>query len=626
MPTTTIETKAQPAATGAPANTAAQRLASESARLLATDLDRLNFGCGDHPLPGWVNIDGGDGAWYDAPARRDVVALDLFDALDVIPAGSASFVYSEHLFEHFTLQQGHALLAEWFRVLKPGGVVRIVTPDLAGEAKFLLRQVQPAPEETIDAHRRRWLGHRCPLRPGEQLTRAINLNYGMWLDGHKFLYDYETLEQSLRLAGFESIVRERYGHSRHDALRGIDRHDGAETGGEWLTSQALIVEATRPRGATATDGARLRDTLAAAGRPPAHAIVAPSGPQADPVKLRMIDAAAVHCAQNGWRRIALYGAGRHTPPIIRQPWKDRDVQVVAVLDDYPRTTSIRGVPVMTPDQLTAPIDAVVISSDAHEPAIYERAAAFFGPRNVSVVRIYDDPDRTASRLVAHWGVREADARWLMDNRFERHDATLPMLPAERTELHLRRYEFAADAGRLAGLRVLDAACGTGYGSKLLRTLGDAASVTGVDICPEATAYAARRHAAAGVRFVTAGALKTGLPDASVEAVVTFETVEHIRESESLVDEFARVLAPGGLLIISTPNDTGLTEHHVHSFTRGSLQRLLHRRFHQLDWFGQHADAPVCGLPAAGIAPIDHFPPETKPDFLIAVARLAPRGA
>src|SRR5690606_9594696 len=75
MTSSTVEAKAAPAAVNeAPAD----HLARECQRLLATDLDKLNFGCGDHPLPGWVNIDGGDGAWYTAPARRDVIALDLF--------------------------------------------------------------------------------------------------------------------------------------------------------------------------------------------------------------------------------------------------------------------------------------------------------------------------------------------------------------------------------------------------------------------------------------------------------------------------------------------------------------------------------------------------------------------
>ncbi len=619
--TTTVKTKARPVrdATGP---TDSDRVARECERLLATDLDKLNFGCGDHPLPGWVNIDGGDGAWHAAPTRPEVIVLDLFDALNVIPDNVASFISSEHLFEHFSLQQGHALLAEWFRVLKPGGVVRIVTPDLEAEARFLLRQSQPAPEEVIDAHRRRWLASRCPLRPGEKLTRAIGLNYAMWLDGHKFLYDFETLSQSLRLAGFDAVIRERYGHSSHEALRGIDHHDGAETGGEWLTSQALIVEATKPVGKPEprrNTGAPA--ALHAPARPPVHAVPAPGATTPpDPVKLRMIAAAAARCAENNWRRVALYGAGRHTPPIIRQPWKDHDVHIVAVLDDHPRTATIRGVPVMAPEQLTAPVDAVVVSSDAHEQAIYESATAFFAPRGIPVLRIYDDPERIAERLVSHWGLTETDARWLMDNRYERHDASLPMLPAERTELHLRRYEFATEGDRLAGKRVLDAACGTGYGSRLLRTLGGAADVTGVDICPEATAYATRRHGAPGVRFITASALETGLPAASIDAIVSFETVEHIVESEALIDEFARVLTPGGLLVISTPNNTGLTKYHVHSFTRGSLQRLLHRRFHELQWFGQRSDAPICGPAAAGIAPLEHFASDAEPNYLIAVGR------
>jgi SAM-dependent methyltransferase len=222
--------------------------AGELERFIAADHAKLNFGCGDEALPGWTNIDGGDGTWYDAPPDERVFALDVFRALAVLPDRCVDVIASEHFFEHFSLDDGHRLLAEWFRVLRPGGVLRITCPDLQREAKLFLGEIQPAPRDVIEQHRRRWLGDRYVLKPGERLTRAIVLNYGMWLDGHRFVYDLPTLRQSMTLAGFENITRCRFGESAHDTLRGIDRHDGGDTGRSWIPSMALVVEATRPAG------------------------------------------------------------------------------------------------------------------------------------------------------------------------------------------------------------------------------------------------------------------------------------------------------------------------------------------------------------------------------------------
>jgi predicted SAM-dependent methyltransferase len=401
----------------------ASRRRRETARLLEAlraGADRLNFGCGPHPLPttpaggggigagsfeagsiggGWINIDNGDGEWYDAPDHPDVIALDLFEALAALPDACASAVYSEHVFEHFTLQQGHEILRGWFRVLKPRGVVRIVCPDLESEARLYLRQIAPAPDHVIDAHRRRWLDGRLPLQQGESLTRAMVLNASMRLDGHKFIYDFETLAQSLRLAGFVSVERRRFGESPHAALNGIDRHDGGDTGRSWVPAVALVVEATRPEGEaprtpeppreppgqpSALDRARaeadaLRQRVQALESAQLH------------LRRRLVELVADRCAASGYRRIALYGAGRHTPPIIREPWATRGIEVVAVLDDQPRQPDIAGVPVLPPGAAPAGLDAVVVSSDVHEQAIVERARATLDPR-IPVLRIYGSAD------------------------------------------------------------------------------------------------------------------------------------------------------------------------------------------------------------------------------------------
>jgi ubiquinone/menaquinone biosynthesis C-methylase UbiE len=632
MTTITVPTS-RPAAP----STQALRREREIARLLAGPLDRLNFGCGDHPLPGWTNIDGGDGSWYAAPGHPDVIALDLFDTLGALPDACASFITSEHLFEHFTLQDGHAILREWARVLRPGGVLRIVTPDLEAESRLYLRQIAPAPDDVIDRHRLRWLHGRCELQPGEALTRAIVLNHAMWLDGHRFIYDFETLAQSLRLAGFDAVVREAFGTSRHAPLAGIDRHDGGPTGRTWVPAVALVVEAARPASPAVvqapprtrghTPGPAARAPVAPA---PDHAAARADelAARSEALKRRLIQSVAARCDAAGWRRIALYGAGRHTAPIVRQPWRWHDVSVACVLDDAPKATHLGGVPILRPADAPTDLDAVVVSSDAHEDAIYARARAVFGPRGVPVLRIYgadalarEEPAASVARLVTRWGLNEADARWLVENRDERHDATLPMLPPERTEMHLRRYELADRFA--ASARVLDLACGTGYGSRFLLDQGGAASVLGLDIDERAVDYARRRFAtpatAGRLAYRTGSATHTGLPDASVGLVASFETIEHVPDAAAALAEFHRVLAPGGVLVLSTPNDAGPTPHHAHSFTPETLRTLVEARFGPAEWIGQRAgDSPLTDSLPPGMFPLT--PDAPRPDILIAIAR------
>ncbi len=167
------------------------------------------------------------------------------------------------------------------------------------------------------------------------------------------------------------------------------------------------------------------------------------------------------------------------------------------------------------------------------------------------------------------------------------------VPGARGEIwmeHWHRYHFAASLA--AGKRVVDAACGEGYGSALLARA--AASVTGADISAAAIAHA--RDAYAGMShlaFVEAPCTKLPLPDASADLFVSFETVEHIAEQEDFLDEVARVLAPEGLLLLSCPNKAeysdrrGFTnEFHVKELYREALEALVARRFPHRRWFGQ----------------------------------------
>jgi SAM-dependent methyltransferase len=161
--------------------------------------------------------------------------------------------------------------------------------------------------------------------------------------------------------------------------------------------------------------------------------------------------------------------------------------------------------------------------------------------------------------------------------------------------HWHRYAFARQFA--AGKRVLDAACGEGYGSALLGTV--ATSVVGVDIDPSATAHAGERYGDGDrIRFLTGSCSDLPLADASVDAVISFETIEHLNAADQpkMLAEFARVLTPEGLLVISSPNKelysdarSYVNEFHLHELYRDGLAALLAASFPAQSWYHQRVN-------------------------------------
>ncbi len=174
---------------------------------------------------------------------------------------------------------------------------------------------------------------------------------------------------------------------------------------------------------------------------------------------------------------------------------------------------------------------------------------------------------------------------------------VPGVPGEIELEHVHRYALAQ--ALVAGRRVLDCACGEGYGSALLAKT--AASVAGVDIDGPTLAHARATYAALqNVAFHQASAAALPFADASFDAIASFETIEHLPAElqPRMLAEFARVLAPGGLLILSAPNRVEYSEKrgyanefHLHEHDRADLDALMAphfaaRRFHhQRVWFG-----------------------------------------
>jgi SAM-dependent methyltransferase len=116
--------------------------------------------------------------------------------------------------------------------------------------------------------------------------------------------------------------------------------------------------------------------------------------------------------------------------------------------------------------------------------------------------------------------------------------------------HQERYKFFAAGCK--NLRVLDVACGVGYGSQLLALHG-ATSVTGVDISLDAIECARTRFTHPNVQFIEMDVGSLATLNREFDAVLSFETIEYLIAPESLIREVRDVLTPGGLFVCSTPN-------------------------------------------------------------------------
>jgi 2-polyprenyl-3-methyl-5-hydroxy-6-metoxy-1,4-benzoquinol methylase len=118
--------------------------------------------------------------------------------------------------------------------------------------------------------------------------------------------------------------------------------------------------------------------------------------------------------------------------------------------------------------------------------------------------------------------------------------------------HVARYRWAA--GAAAGREVLDAGCGEGYGARLLMQLGGARRCVGVDVDERTVAAARDRYAdVEGLEFEAGDVTSLPFADDSFDVVTCFETIEHVAAQRDAVRELARVLRPGGALLISSPN-------------------------------------------------------------------------
>ena len=192
--------------------------------LAGTAEPKLQIGAGPLGLDGWLNSDliAGD------------VYLDLERPLP-LPERTFAYAFGEHVIEHIAEPKVAGLLAELHRILAPGGVLRLVTPDL----RKLIELYEDRSSEISRADYSAWLGGLTGKRY-DQPAQLLNDNLRLW--GHRHIYDEDDLRARLLAAGFASVERVEPLASAHPPLTDLERHGGAA----WVNrAEALCVEATR---------------------------------------------------------------------------------------------------------------------------------------------------------------------------------------------------------------------------------------------------------------------------------------------------------------------------------------------------------------------------------------------
>lgn len=154
-------------------------------------------------------------------------------------------------------------------------------------------------------------------------------------------------------------------------------------------------------------------------------------------------------------------------------------------------------------------------------------------------------------------------------------------------IHLKRYEFSKPYA--FGKKVLDAACGVGYGTAYLAQV--ARHVTGIDINSETIAHAKEHYQTECVTFHVMDVTKTDFSDGAFDTICSFETIEHLQNIEGYLREVARLLSPKGTYLVSTPqaqktNHRPHNPYHTIEFSRSDFEILLHQYFSEVEIYGQ----------------------------------------
>lgn len=201
---------------------------------------KLQIGAGFNVLDGWLNID-------RDPEMSRVIYMDAAARLP-FPDRCLDYIFSEHLVEHLSHADGLHMLRDSFRMLKPGGKIRLVTPNLEFYLGLFAKSRSDLQERYLSWATRAYLPHMEVRHP------VFLLNHHMRYWGHQFLYDRETLRRSVSDAGFADLTFHGANETDEPAFKHIECHTEAawlpeglrSEGKEMVAAESMAIEATRP--------------------------------------------------------------------------------------------------------------------------------------------------------------------------------------------------------------------------------------------------------------------------------------------------------------------------------------------------------------------------------------------
>jgi SAM-dependent methyltransferase len=226
--------------------------------------NRVNLGCGPNAPPGWLNVDGSWNAWLnnhpffqklltavhvigeDTPGSQWNVKPYVHDLTKPLPFkdSSVSAIYGSHVLEHLYLADAQRLLSECRRALRPGGVIRLVVPDLRSIVTTYLKSknggTRSISERVAAADKlNEKLAFRSAMPPrGNLLLKFYYLSKDF--HHHKWMYDSDSLMGYLEEAGFTAVTEKGYLQSE---IPGIEEVEEAH---RVLEGEGICVEGKKP--------------------------------------------------------------------------------------------------------------------------------------------------------------------------------------------------------------------------------------------------------------------------------------------------------------------------------------------------------------------------------------------
>lgn len=198
--------------------------------LQSTKTPALILGAGSQFRAGWLASD-------LEPVDSAIIPIDATRPLPFAD-NSLAYVFAEHMIEHVDYSDGRNLMREIHRALRPGGVVRIATPDLARCASLVVGPLDASAQAYVD-----WSNDTFGEHVNNRASFVLNRLVRWW--GHRFIYDQPTLVDLMAWAGFVAIEAQQVGQSTHPMLQGIEHH------GDVISEQAnrfetMVIEGTKP--------------------------------------------------------------------------------------------------------------------------------------------------------------------------------------------------------------------------------------------------------------------------------------------------------------------------------------------------------------------------------------------